>query len=136
MNSMRIGFNFRVFRGKAFVQEGSQRVLVASGRQFALTSADQLSISIFDKKNSSTRTYIGSAECDRKLWRKLMPGTGSLITGPAGTDLLGTHVEIHSMCDMAIFLPRPTSWAATGVAPAHSPDSTRPVDHSVPRSAR
>ena len=88
------------------------------------------------RKNSSTRTYIGSAACDRKLWRKPMPGTGSLISGRAGTDLVGAHFEIHSMCNMAISLPRPTSWAATGVAPVHSPDSTRPADHSVPRSAR
>jgi hypothetical protein len=67
---------FRVFKGKAFVQEGSQRVLVASGRQFALTSADQLSISMFNKKEfkhadlyrfSSMRSKA-LAEADARHW--------------------------------------------------------------------
>jgi hypothetical protein len=67
---------FRVFRGEAFVQEGRQRILVASGRQFALTSADQLSISTFNKKEferaelyrfSSMRSKA-LAEADARHW--------------------------------------------------------------------
>jgi hypothetical protein len=84
---------FCVLKGEAVVQQRNQGLVVASEHQFALTPADQLSTSRFKRRNSSTRTYIASAECARKLRRKPMLATGSLTTGLAGTDLVGARFE-------------------------------------------
>ena len=67
---------FRVFKGAALVQGGSQRVLVASGRQFTLTSTDQLSMSMFNKKEFehadlyrfSSKRSKALAEADVRRW--------------------------------------------------------------------